>query len=369
MKKVGIVTMNDNDNYGNRLQNYATHYVLKNLGTKPITIKNTNRLNKKNTFSKYTYKKISFYLHYIKDTIFNINNKRLKKFKEFNKNIEFTRNIKTIYNVQKTNFDYYVVGSDQVWKPTYSRLSDMDLLTFADDKKKISFSASFGISVLPEEYKEKTKRELLKFKAISVREEAGKKIAEELTNRKDIEVLVDPTMLLSSEEWDKVSKRPEQLDDIKEKNYILNYFLGELSEERKKEIERVAKENDCYVINILDKKNPFYETGPSEFLYLEKNAFLICTDSFHSSVFAILYDRPFIVFDREDNRVNMSSRIDTLLSKFQLENRKYKGKITKELLNNDYTKAYKELEKEKIKSFKFLKKALEIESESEKNDK
>lgn len=164
-------------------------------------------------------------------------------------------------------------------------------------------------------------------------------------------------MLLTAEEWDKVSKRPKQLNTDK---YILNYFLGELSEKRKKEINRIAKENNCEVINILDKNSPFYQTGPSEFLYLEKNAFLICTDSFHSCVFSIIYDRPFIVFDREDKNVSMNSRIETLLNKFELQNRKSNGSITENMLNHNYEKAYKILEKEKEKSEKFLKEALDI---------
>ena len=237
-------------------------------------------------------------------------------------------------------------------------MSYIDTLKFVEDNKKIAFSASFGISELPEQYKQKTAEALKTFKAISVREDSGKKIVEELTGRTDVEVLVDPTMLLTPEEWDKVSKKPKQLNFDK---YILCYFLGELSEQRKKEIERVAKENDCKIINILDKKDPFYETGPSEFLYLEKNAFLICTDSFHSSVFAILYNRPFIVFDREDSLVKMNSRLDTLLKKFELEDRWYEGEIKKEQLKTDYTKAYEILEKEREKSMKFLKKALDIE--------
>ena len=94
---------------------------------------------------------------------------------------------------------------------------------------------------------------------------------------------------------------------------------GELSKERKDEIERIAKENDCEIINILDKNSPFYVCGPSEFLYLEKHAFLICTDSFHSSVFAILYNRPFVIFDREDKEENMGSRLDTLINKFKFQ--------------------------------------------------
>ena len=165
-------------------------------------------------------------------------------------------------------------------------------------------------------------------------------------------------MLLTAEEWDKVSKKPKMLKTDK---YILNYFLGDLSDERRKEIDRVAKENNCEVINILDKNSPFYECGPSEFLYLEKNAFLICTDSFHSCVFAILYNTPFLVFDREQkNLVSMNSRLDTLLSKFKLENRRCNGKITKKDLICDYKETHKILEKERIKADKFLRKALDI---------
>ena len=246
-------------------------------------------------------------------------------------------------------------GSDQVWNPKFDRLSDVDLLSFATPGQRISFSASFGISELPEDTQEKVKREIEKFKAISVREERGKKIIEELTGRKDIQVLVDPTMLLTPEEWDKVAKKPEQLKTDK---YILNYFLGEVSEKKKKEIERIAKENNCEIVNILDKRSPFYQTGPSEFLYLEKNAFLICTDSFHSSVFAILYHKPFIVFDREDTNVKMNSRLDTLLKKFSLEKQWYKDKIAEEQLKIDYKEAYKILEKEREKVDLFIKKVI-----------
>ncbi len=162
-------------------------------------------------------------------------------------------------------------------------------------------------------------------------------------------------MMLNAEEWDKVVLRPKQLKTDK---YILNYFLGNLSQERKQEIERVAKENNCEIINILDIDSGFFSTGPSEFLYLVKNAFLVCTDSFHSCVFSILFNRPFLVFDREDNVVSMNSRIDTLLNKFLLESRKYTGKIEKEQLSVNYEKSYEILEKEKTKANEFLKEVI-----------
>jgi len=165
-------------------------------------------------------------------------------------------------------------------------------------------------------------------------------------------------MLLTAKDWEVVLKKPAQLNCNK---YILNYFLGNISEARKNEIERIANENGCEIINILDKNNPFYKTGPCEFLYLEKNAFLICTDSFHSCVFAILFDRPFVVFEREDNNVKMNSRIETLLKKFKLKNRTFEGNISKENLNHDYAEAYQILENERNIANNFLKRALDLE--------
>lgn len=354
MLKVGIVTINDDDNYGNRLQNYAVQEILKKANSEPITLKNEIVLNSKKLFLLRIPKFLLYRYKKNKER----NKERALKFKEFNKNINFSKNIVLPFSKISKKYDFFIAGSDQIWKPTYGRMRDVDFLCFANDNQKISFSASFGISELPENKKEYAKKNLDTFKAISVREDAGKKIVKELTGREDVEVLVDPTMLLSAEEWDLVSKRPEQLKSDK---YILNYFLGELPEEWNKEIKRIAKENNCEIINILDKSSQFYKTGPSEFLYLEKNAFLICTDSFHSCVFSIIYDKPFINFNRTDDRVNMNSRLDTLLTKFNLSNRRFKNKITEELLICDYSEAKKILEKEKEKSMKFLKKALEIE--------
>lgn len=354
--KVGIVTIN-NSNYGNRLQNYAIQEILKKYNVDPITIKNIGLMNKKKNNFEYILRNIK---HLYQRNDFIDKKEREQYFVEFNKNIKFSKKTFNWFNLRWLNeFDYFITGSDQVWNPKF-RLSKVDLLSFANPNKRIAFSASIAIDSMPNEYIEYFKKETVNFKAISVREESGKKIVEDITKRDDIELLVDPTMLLTSEEWDKVAKKPKQL---KSEKYILNYFLGELSEKRKREIQRIADGNNCKIINILDKNDPFYETGPSEFLYLEKNAFLVCTDSFHSSVFSILYNRPFIVFEREDEQhINMNSRLKTLITKFQLKGREFnKSYITNENLNHDYTDAYKILEIERSKSFNFLKNALKIE--------
>lgn len=358
MKKAAIVTITTGENYGNRLQNYAVQTVLDKYGLEVLTIHNNEKKEKKYLkLIKNILKKTILYKKYKRKMARNSN------FTKFNKeNINFCNlnlNNENVENRNYNNFDYWVAGSDQIWNLNYPENNIVNFLGFVPENiPKISFAASFGTSNIPENSDVRIGMWLKRFDYLSVREDVGKKIIEKLSDRKDVEVLVDPTMLLTSEQWDKVSTKPSML---KSDRYILNYFLGDLSVDRKSEIERIAKENNCDIINMLDEKSPFYECGPSEFLYLEKNAFLICTDSFHSCVFAILYNRPFIIFDRkQEGLVSMNSRIDTLLNKFQLENRIYNDfEITKENLEHNYTTAYKILEEEREKSNEFLKNVLD----------
>ncbi len=354
MKKVGILTINDMKNVGNRLQNYATQEVLKNLGCEAETIHNSEKMYNGNYYRiirkklaniyKIVFGRKKYIRHYY--------------FMQFEKNIRHSKYMIDYKHIPKelnNEYDYFVAGSDQIWNPTWGRMSDIDFLSFADYNKRISFAASMGIGYIPKDFENFYKEKVKELKNVSVREDKAKELLENLTDRKDIEVLIDPTMLLKTEEWDKVAKRPKFLDKMTHKNIIATYFLGKLSEERKKEINRIAEENDCDIINMLETK-----IGPSEFLYLEKNAFLICTDSFHSSVFAILYNRPFLVFNREDKEESMNSRLETLLNKFKLDDRKYTGEITKKQLECNYEESYKILEEEREKSYNFLKKSLEI---------
>lgn len=346
MKKIGIITLNTDSNFGNKLQNYALRKCV--LGYKDFEVSTIWIKEQKE------YKDIIKGI--IKKVIKTKGSKRVDLFKKFNQYINIYW-----FNIQKDKdmFDYYIIGSDQVWNYTF-KIVDLDLYfsKFAPKEKNISYAASFGISNIEESYKEVYKEGLNNFKMLSVREDRGKEIVNEITGREDVEVVIDPTMLLNSTQWDEIAKKPKRLKE--NEKYILNYFLGDIDEKRKLEIERIAKENDCKIINILDKNDPFYISGPSEFLYLEKHAFLICTDSFHSSVFAILYNRPFIIFEREDKEEKMNSRIDTLIKKFKLKNRKFEGAITKDNLQHDYTRAYEILETEREKAKKFLEKALEI---------
>lgn len=342
MKKVGILTLNGNYNFGNKLQNYALiKFIEEEFDYECHTIW-TNDIKNKN-----------FFKHFLRIILRSKGYAREKNFKAFNKYLKIK-----FYNVNKIKdkYDKYIIGSDQVWNyndPIFSPHKYFAL--FSKPEKNISYAASFGVSEIADKYVQIFKRGLANINHISVREQAGKEIVEELTDKKNIELVIDPTMLLDANEWNKISRKPKK---HKNEKFILNYFLGNLTSDKKNEINRIAKENNCIIINILEKDDPYYTCGPSEFLWLVKNSFLVCTDSFHASVFSIIYDKNFIVFDRNDKLKKMSSRIDTLLDTFKLQNQKFDGKITNKNLKHDYSNAYKILEKERLKSKKFIDEAI-----------
>lgn len=362
MKKVGIITLVGYENFGNRLQNYALQECLKQKKCVVTTLNVESKDYKDNLYNRkfIILRNVKRCICKLRKKYNKYDKKRFLNFKKFSSYyLNETKNIitkKEIIN-ETMSYDFLVFGSDQIWSPYNFVPFYISLGIFGKNIKPrlFSYSASFGVSHLPDNVVSTYRNGLENFLSISVREDAGKKIVEDLTKRKDIKVLIDPTLLLSDKQWDKLSVRPKKIDSINGKKIILNYFLGKQSDQIKGEIEKISIENNCYIINVLDKNDPFYTCGPSEFLYLEKNAFLICTDSFHACVFALIYNRPFIVFDRDDRIENISSRIDTLIKKFKLKNRRYNGKeITNENLNHDYSKAYKILELERNKANEFL---------------
>ena len=153
--KIGIVTINDDNNYGNRLQNYAVQEIIKKAGDVCYTLKNIPQLNGKDKML------LKFIKYIIRNSIKKEKNvKRLNAFLKFNKNINFTNNYITPYTKKYKKYDYFITGSDQVWNPNFARLRDIDLLSFAKPEQRIAFSASFAIAQLPEECKNKAKKEL-----------------------------------------------------------------------------------------------------------------------------------------------------------------------------------------------------------------
>ena len=189
---------------------------------------------------------------------------------------------------------------------------------------------------------------------MSCREYEGSQIISRLTG-KDVETVIDPTMMLTTKEWDKVIKKP---DFHKDEKYVLLYFLGELTDENKKVIS-ILEKRGYKIVNILDVNSKYYVCGPSEFVWLIKHASLMITDSFHGSVFSILYQTPFISFNRKD-KLQMNCRINTLLKKFNFEERMFNDNFDIEkILYQDFSKVEEILDVERNKFINFIKRCIE----------
>lgn len=359
--KIGIVTIVDNTNYGNRLQNYAVYHVLREkFGCKAKTLVACEE--------KAFYN--GAYVAWIKDEIvkklcvipslaekrFGNNVTRWANFQNWSKLIptKYFYSHKALPKSLNEQYDLFIAGSDQIWNYRFlSHKFDDYFLKFAENEKKIAISGSFGVDSLPKEWKETYSEEMRKFKNISVREEAGQAIIKDLLGI-DVPVLIDPTMMLTKDEWLKVSKKP-RVDCSKP--YILKYYLGDEKEEDK--IDSWAKENGYQVYELLNKDIPeLYSAGPGEFISLISNASLVCSDSFHCIVFSIIFSRPFLVYARQGSGNYMTSRLDTLLKKFGFENR-WKHLIAEDdYLKCDYSLVPGFLEKEQRMFMDYLSKVL-----------
>lgn len=365
--KIGIITLNGFFNYGNRLQNYALQIFLENILPKSeintiwydednfklnqsfITIQNIRRyLFNRHGFRKFVNSNMILY-----DVIREYN---IKKFSDKYINTIFDYKIASDLN---NKYDYFVVGSDQVWNP-YCVNVEAAFIKFADSYKRIAYSASFGVENISREKLEDYKYGLDGMEYISVREEAGAKIVKDIIKR-DVPVLVDPTLLLAQDEWCEIINKPSWYKDEK---YILLFFLSNVPKKVWEEVGRLANENGYNIIDLMDKKNlDYYASSPDEFLYLIKNASLVYTDSFHGTVFSIIMRVPFVNCPRENVGMNMNSRIDTLLKLFKLESRKgnnYNNYAIDKPFEIDYNNIDEVLNKEREKSKKYLLRAFNI---------
>ena len=378
MKRIGIHTIIDYVNYGNRLQNFATQEILKSLGYEAESIINypTKPIEKGLAF---TVKRIVNALKLSPVTLFqkawekiaDRNKKPLyeacqrakaKSFKAFSDTYivesDFTLRLNNIPDNLNIRYDYVVVGSDQIWNPNIRYGSSLDFLSYVAKEKRIALAPSFGVSVIPDEFKERYSDYLKDMAFLSVREEKGAELIQTLCGRK-AEVLVDPTLVLKSEDWLKLATPAKNKPN---KKYLLTYFIGAVSNKRLAVLKQMASKNqlELVMMNSLHDTDR-YAADPAEFLDYIRSAALVCTDSFHCIIFSMHFQSPFVVFDREGKSAPMSSRIDTLLGKFHFENRKqHLLEKNNKYFEIDFKHVPDIMELERKKVFDYLEKAFEL---------
>lgn len=335
--KVGILTFHDAHNYGAVLQAYALKKYIQKLG--------------------YDVRIINYHHKTIPDGYPKENNEeRWEKFNSFIK--ELTDNEEVVYiceeDLEKLDIDFWICGSDQIWNTEITRgFNKGFFLDFKTDSKKISYAVSMGIPELSKEHEEDFKRCINQLDNISVREEILKEYTEKFTN-KNVTKTLDPTLLLDEKDYD------DMILENKYGEYILIYALG--PDERLTQIaKKIAKEKNVKIIELNDKRKENYfceqisDAGPKEFLTLIRNAKAIITNSFHGTIFSIIFKKEFYTI----TRLNRNSRMENILEIVEMQDRLIdQVEQIEQVKNQDYEKAYIKLEEEKEKSKDFLKIAL-----------
>lgn len=357
MKHFGILTFHFSDNYGAVLQCYALRKVINNLDDCCAEVIAFNPGRKAGWYDDEELQ-----VQY---------EKKLAIFRLFNYGETgiFKNDFENIQEICEEKYDGFIVGSDQVWNTSFSFFHSSYLLDFVcEDKRKISYAASVGLEPTnPRMRKEIFEKYIPRFDYLSVREKTHESFIAQFTKKK-VETVLDPTLLLTAKEYDCL------IEDVdkNEEEFIFFYYLKHDS----------TTPLACSFVNMLSRKynlkiihfyvevpeqtfknenRSFYFEGPKDFIWYIKHAKIVVTNSFHGTVFSILYHKPFYTYIVK----SMQARVLDLLGDLGLEDRLVRGyKSLNEVdLEIDYERVDMLLEKKRRKSLAFLKRAVGVEDE------
>ena len=260
-------------------------------------------------------------------------------------------------------YDAFIAGSDQIWNVLCDDASDAYFLCFVNNKKKIAYAPSFGVTNINcrVDNVQKYRNYIDTFNFLSIRENNGAKWIKELTKR-DVEVVLDPTMLMDKKDYIKLVGHSR----FENKRYIF-YYAFSYSDENNKWVSAVSKKLNLPVM-VLDAKSWVKtcrkygfklseHSGPIAFLDLLMNAELVLTTSFHGTALSITTQKKFWFID-SDLHDKDDDRVATILDLFGLENRMVNGKTLLEMSNVledwDYQKVSTILEDKRREAISYL---------------
>lgn len=302
-------------NYGQLLQGYALQKFLMQQGYNSYIIRFDSVLSRLKELVILILKR---------KIISDLKQKKLRKFDIFRKqNIQYSTSKYRSYHSLITNppkADYYIVGSDQVW--AYMRNIERRkgyLLLFGDKNvKKIAYAASFGRDHLQDD-SEDFKMALQQFSFLGVREKSGKNICDKLGLESSW--VTDPVTLLSVSDWKKL-KSSIKLNDKKQNLFFYTLTSPKYNKSYKNLITALQSLYNIHYTNsseLIDENCDLFPS-PTEWLaYIDECNFVI-TDSFHCTMFCIIFNKPFITLIREDG-TNMNNRLISMLERLELSNR------------------------------------------------
>ena len=318
--KTGILTFHHTTNYGAALQAYALQKKLTDMGVQTEIIDYRN-MNIYSYSDPCFFKGLALKTRIGKVLRYPYNKAVYDKFAIFwEKQMNLSQVCATLEELRQVEqaYDAVICGSDQVWNPRAIFKDFEAFLLGTAERKKIAYAASAGNVSLWEPYLKTYWKLLHRFDAISVREQDMQLPTEHLS-QKNVEVVLDPTLLLEQRDWCEVEE-PAVLEQLPFDGYILVYFLGKNPAVVQAVRELQAKTGLPVVslgreINGVKAFRPI--AGPSEFLALFHHASYVLTSSFHGTVFSIQYQKPFLVFGNGA----YNSRMNTLLEALGLQER------------------------------------------------
>jgi hypothetical protein len=347
---VGIVTFHRASNYGAILQTYALQHVLNDLGAKTEVVDYRGETVEIYHRPKHVIKRSSFLKAPLRFYQRLANFKNFENFREKSLPLSKKYDSDNIADVDG-KYDILLTGSDQVWNDEFSGLDPVYQLEFVKRSRKLSYACSFGFSDFPEGTAEQFKENLDRLETISVREKSAKSLVEEKLGLK-ARVDIDPTLLLKADDWRELSEAPS----INEK-YILIYTIQpqiDLFEAaRKKAAEtgmKIVFLNNSYKGN-RDFVHARYST-PEEFLGWFDGASYVFTNSFHGTVFSVLFEKEFFLECRTKTKFNNRSK--ELLELLGLQSRKLEEGIL-EKKSIDWSSVRARLKDAKEESLNYLK--------------
>lgn len=363
--KINTLTTYDVYNYGASLQAYALQKYLINLGHQVEIINyqpdyltrkyDYKWVNPESKLSRYALTRFVYRIMKYLQRKTTMGRKRV--FDEFNHQVlketatKYTSCDAICQNPPQA--DLYLVGSDQVWNVFYEAGRDpVFYLDFVKKGYKASYAASFSYLDIDSENKARIKTSLDNFDAVSVREVHG------LSILKDMEIegtwVLDPVFLLSAEQWEEMMAPTASTEDYLliydfECNQELKLFAKEYARRHNLKIYAIA---DTYPLLYADKN--FMKAGPKEFVSMIYHCKAFISNSFHGTVFSILFNKPVFVFNRHRHKVN--SRMQSLMTLFGLNDciltsqKEWKAAYDY-LFNFSYINSIKETELVKSKAF------------------
>lgn len=326
MVKVGVIThWGALDNYGQTIQTYALQKALEKNGVESYLIRYTGNARKSSIWRKLLriYNIRRMYAYFLrkkndaKNKVINKDNHRdLRLFLEENITLApFIYSRKDLL-LNPPQADIFMTGSDQVW----NKLDKTYFLDFTPwSAKRISYAASFG-GVCYEGSELETLKFLLKpFDIITVRESEGLQICEK-AGRPDAFLAPDPTLLLTAADYSSIAIQPQE-----KKPYILLYMLGSKNSYNIKECYTFASKHNLDVRYVASQRQfddyPKIYPEMGEWLGLIQNARYVITNSFHGTVFSLIFNRQFITIPLDSDSRKMNNRVEDLLKPFDLLSR------------------------------------------------